>query len=374
MPTVAAIPEIPAAEALPRVPGISAEEEPAPALPPTVEPATPISPIGRSAGEAARPRRALACAQDAGAAVSQDGTPGGAQAQSAFGALFDGRLLDAAKALFHPALPAGEAPAVAARAAAVLAPEAAPSDAEMQARMGLSPLTNAQREEVVQQLFQKAGAQASEIVQQSAGRGKSNYYVVKKGRTDRVIVVGAHHDKVSEGMGTIDNWTGATMMINLFQALRDVDTEATYVFVAFAREEEGLIGSEAFLRALPAAQRAKIDAMINLDTLGVDGTYSWKNNSTRALLDLIAQVARAEHRDLTEAYLDGGDADSSTFRQAGIPAMTVFGASQDVIFDIIHSANDTMAAFSLPHYVNAYYLTLALLKQLDRQPLRVGNA
>ena len=48
-----------------------------------------------------------------------------------------------------------------------------------------------------------------------------------------------------------------------------------------------------------------------------------------------------------------------------IPAITVFGASMDVIFDIIHSERDTMAAFSLPHYKNAYLLTLGLLKALD---------
>ena len=334
-------------------------------LPPAGEPAKPVAAPAQPQNPAA-----LTAAQKTGAALSGAADEGGAQSQAALSAAFDGRLLDAAKALFHPSLPAGQAPAVAARTRPSVAPEAAPSDEEMNARMALSPLTNAQREQAVLQLFVKAGARQGEIVKQDAGRGKSNYYVVKKGRTDRVIVVGAHHDKVYEGHGTIDNWTGATMMINLFQAVRDLDTEATYVFVAFAREEEGLIGSEAFLRQMPAAERAKVDSMVNLDTLGVDGTYSWKNNSDRSLLDLAMQAAKAEHRDLIEAYLDGGDADSSTFRDANIPAITLFGASQDVIFDIIHTSRDTMAVFSLPHYVNAYYVTLALLKALDRRPVR----
>ena len=72
---------------------------------------------------------------------------------------------------------------------------------------------------------------------------------------------------------------------------------------------------------------------------------------------------------MKEDYLNGGDADSSTFRDAGIPAVTIYGASQNVIFDIIHSENDNMAAFSLAHYKNAYLLVLEAIKSLDRAPL-----
>ena len=187
--------------------------------------------------------------------------------------------------------------------------------------------------------------------------------------TDRVIVVGGHYDKVSEGLGKIDNGTGATMVANLYQALNGVETDATIVFIAFAREEEGLYGSQAYVKSLDKAKRGKIDAMINLDTLAVDGTFSWKNNSTRAMLDRFAQVSRESGRAMKEDYLNGGDADSSTFRDAGIPAVTIYGASQSVIFDIIHSENDNMASFSLAHYKNAYLLVLEAIKSLDRTPL-----
>ena len=69
-------------------------------------------------------------------------------------------------------------------------------------------------------------------------------------------------------------------------------------------------------------------------------------------------------------WLWGGDSDSSSFRRAGIPAMTVLGASRDVIWDIIHSENDTIAHFSVFHYRNAFLLTLALIKKLDLEPAR----
>ena len=250
-----------------------------------------------------------------------------------------------------------------------VAPEEVATDGELRGRLDNLPGTNPEREKYIVDLFKLAGAKPEEIVLQDIGRGKHNIMVVKKGKTDRVIVVGGHHDKVAEGMGAIDNGTGSTMVANLYQALHDQETDATIVFIAFGREEEGLLGSAAYLRSLSDEQKSKIDAMVNLDTLGVNGTFSWQNNSTRALLDRVREVANAKHRDLTEAHLDGGDADSSSFRQAGIPAITIYGASEDVIFDIIHTDRDTMAAFDLAHYKNSYLLVLDLIKSLDEKKL-----
>ena len=248
-------------------------------------------------------------------------------------------------------------------------PDEVPSDDDLRGRLDRLPGTNPEREKYIVDLFKLAGAKPEEIVLQDIGRGKHNILVVKKGKSDRVIVVGGHHDKVADGMGAIDNGTGSTMVANLYQALHDQPTDATIIFIAFGREEEGLLGSEAYLRSLTYEQKKKIDAMVNLDTLGVNGTFSWQNNSTRALLDRVQAVANAKHHDLTEAHLDGGDADSSSFRSAGIPAITIYGASEDVIFDIIHTERDTMAAFNLEHYKNSYLLVLDLIKSLDEKKL-----
>jgi hypothetical protein len=249
-------------------------------------------------------------------------------------------------------------------------PEGVPTDEDLSKTVVLSPLTNPERERVVAELFKAAGAKAEDIKTQDTGRGTHNIYVVKKGRTDRVVVVGGHHDKVREGAGTIDNWTGATMVVNLYQALREIDTEATYVFIAFSREEEGLIGSDKYVESLTREQLKKIDYMLNLDTLGVDGTFSWKNGSDKVLLARAMETARRTGKDLKELYLDGGDSDHTSFRRAGVLGVMFFGASLDVIWDIIHSANDTIASFSLPHYANAYRLSLEFLKDLDAKPAR----
>lgn len=249
--------------------------------------------------------------------------------------------------------------------------EAAPAtDDEILKRMNELPLDNKQREAYITALFKLAGAKDGDVEFQPAGRGFNNVIVTKKGRTDRVIVIGGHMDKTGRGSrGTIDNGTGSTMVANLYQALQDVETDATLIFIGFASEEDGLVGSRAYVRSLTDAKKKKIDAMINLDTLAVNGTFSWGNNSTPALLARFMQVSRESGHALTQQDLDGGDADSTSFRDADIPAITEYGDHKDTIFDDIHNERDNMAIFSLPHYKNAYLLALASIYSLDRTPL-----
>lgn len=339
---------------------------PVSAVPVALTPA--VAPVG-----ALGATKALAANLAAASAQGKDQAP-------ALGAAFDG--LKAASVSDDSPVPAPDAFILEARrrfvalksaeaeaARAALPEGAVPSDEDMRGRMDRLPTTNPERMKYMVDLFKLGGATDADIRLQDAGKGRNNVIVTVKGKTDRVIVVGGHYDKVSEGRGSIDNGTGSTMVANLYAALHGTQPDATIVFIAFAREEEGLYGSQAYVRSLDKAARSKIDAMINLDTLAVDGTFSWKNNSTRAVLDRLAQVSRETGHALKEDYLNGGDADSSTFRDAGIPAVTVYGASQDVIFDIIHSERDNMSSFNLQHYKNAYLLVLEAIKSLDRAPL-----
>lgn len=270
-----------------------------------------------------------------------------------------------AEKMFHPQLPMGEhAYVVYPKAEAGI--QGVPTDEEMLNEMRKSPLTNSEREKVAIELLMQAGAKREEIVLQDAGGGKNNIYVVKKGKSDKIIVLGAHHDKTpTASAGTIDNWTGTTLTANVLQGMMDFQTDATVIYALFAREEEGLKGSAVFLKSLSAQDKAKIVAMVNLDTLAVDGTYTWANNSDDFLIQLALKVAKAKGLKLTNEQLNGGDSDSSTFRRAGILGMTIFGCSEAMIWKILHSKEDTIKHFSLAHYSNTYNVVIELIKELS---------
>jgi alkaline phosphatase isozyme conversion protein len=85
---------------------------------------------------------------------------------------------------------------------------------------------------------------------------------------DQMIVVGAHMDSVSVGTGAGDNASGVAAMLGAAEALADIETVHTLVFVAFGAEEVGLVGSHEYVNSL-GDRIHNVIAMINLDSVGV---------------------------------------------------------------------------------------------------------
>lgn len=96
----------------------------------------------------------------------------------------------------------------------------------------------------------------------------SNLVVVKKGTSDKQIIIGAHFD----GTGTGDNGSGIALALTTAQHVHDIETPNTLVFVFFNAEEYGTFGSTAYANALSEEEVEKTLYMINLDSL-VCGDY-----------------------------------------------------------------------------------------------------
>jgi Peptidase family M28 len=249
---------------------------------------------------------------------------------------------------------------------------AAVAERELLEELEASPRDNAARQRSLRALFEQAGARPESITLQAVpiagdpGPVLHNVIVTKPGQTDAVIVVGGHLDKVPPGGGVIDDWSGACLATNLYQALRALPTRHTFVFIGFAHEERGLRGSRAYVASLSPESRAKIAAMVNLECLGVDGPYLWTNGSTDRLESLAHRVAEAGGLPLRDHVIDGVAADSIPFAQAGIPTITFDGLPASR-FDLIHSEQDTFAKIRPECYVNAYRVVAAFLVALDRE-------
>ncbi len=375
---------------------------PAP-LPPALPAALGANPAPEAV-EGAAPRAAAQAAAPASAGADDNaaanGAKGGAPPRAAEAELFAAGHVHAAIAEYFGALADGEAPGVVVSRRARL--EAAPTDGELLESVRESKKTAAEREAAAIRLFVLGGAKYDpahalvetpdfsrydevqlQEVRDGRGRptGKHNIFVLKRGRTDRILVSSSHNDKVSEGDGVIDNWTGTTLVTHLYRTEKDLETEAARIYVSFAREEDGLLGSQHFLASLSPAQRARIEADINYDTIAIKGgaTNSWENNSDGVLLDAAdaavadanARLADGDRLSLSRDYLDGGDADSSSFRwqRPPIPAMTIYSGPEDLVFSIIHTARDNFGAFDFGLYKNTYRVAAALLRWLDAHPL-----
>ncbi len=235
----------------------------------------------------------------------------------------------------------------------------------MSRRVAAAPPTNRTREREVVRMFKEAGASAQDVRLQEVGPGEHNIFVVKPGRTNRVIVVSAHHDKVGPGGGVIDNWTGTTMVANLFQTLGGIDTEASYVFMVFAGEEQQVRGSKAFVSSLSRDERYRVDAVVNLDSLAVDGILAWYEGSDNRLIRRAHEAASGAGESLEIWHSVSDLADSAPFLDEDIAAITIAGITKERAPKVINSAADTIERFDPDLQARTYGVVLRLLRSLD---------
>jgi putative aminopeptidase FrvX len=164
-----------------------------------------------------------------------------------------------------------------------------------------------------------------------------------------------------------DNWSGSSLLPSFYQALAASSRNHTYVLVAFTGEEQGLLGSQSFVKQL-GDQRSLVKAMVNLDTLGLGTTQIWLSHSDRDLAVLLAKVAKQMNIPLGVVDVEKvGTSDSESFRDKKIPAMTVHSLTQRDLH-LLHSPQDTINAIHLDDYYQTYKLLIAYLIVLDQKP------
>jgi Zn-dependent M28 family amino/carboxypeptidase len=158
------------------------------------------------------------------------------------------------------------------------------------------------------------------------------------------------------------------IIANLFQVLKSAPTEKTYVFVAFDKEEKGLLGSAAMSKAIPRDQRQKYCAMVNFDSFGLAYPQVLTNTSSPKMSKFAREVAESVKMPYHEASLAGAaDADSTSFLAKEIPAITFHGLSNDWR-NYLHTSRDKVENIELSSVVRGLQFGLVYLTKLDPLP------
>ncbi|MGW5972471.1 M28 family metallopeptidase [Streptomyces sp. NPDC055186] len=89
----------------------------------------------------------------------------------------------------------------------------------------------------------------------------------KGGKADKVVMFGAHLDSVADGPGINDNGSGSAGILDVALNLAHEKTGNKVRFAWWSAEEFGLLGSEAYVDSLSAADRAKIKLYLNFDMI-----------------------------------------------------------------------------------------------------------
>jgi hypothetical protein len=236
----------------------------------------------------------------------------------------------------------------------------------IESRLRRVPRENADRESSLKQIFTEAGCDGERLQEQPIKRQKlPNLICTLPGSSDSVIVIGAHFDHVERGEGVVENWSGAGLLPSLFQSLSGEPRKHTIVFIGFAAEEQGLIGSDFYVKQLAPEQVAKIQIMIDLDSLGLGPTKIWLSHSDEKLANVLNAVAASVKLPLGVVNADQiGDEDSTSFRKRHVPTIMLHSVTQQTV-PILHSDSDNLSAIRVDDYYDSYHLIAVYLAYLD---------
>lgn len=229
---------------------------------------------------------------------------------------------------------------------------------------------NRERETLIRKWLTEAGCEEANLSEQALDRPlPPNVICVLPGTSQEAIVVGAHTDHVSSyGDGVVDDWTGAVLLPALLYSLRAQPRHHTFIFIGFSTEEKGLAGSRYYTDHLSSEQRARIEAMVNFDSLGMSPTKVWASHADKALLDALIAAAASAHLPLAAMNVENiairASADSESFARYHIPRITLHSVTP-ATWSILHSSNDKMAAIKMNDYYDSYKLIAQYLAYLD---------
>jgi hypothetical protein len=219
--------------------------------------------------------------------------------------------------------------------------------------------------------------------------------------TNRWILVSGHYDslnlkdaaalrgqpeKAAElfAPGVSDDASGTACAMECARVLSQYEFDATLVFVAFAGEEQGLVGARAMAKRLKSQQQ-EIQAVLNNDIIGNEVSGNGTSDPQRVLLfseepndSPSRQIARFVHAIAARYYPDmkvdtifrhdrfGRGGDHTAFNEEGYPAVRFTTASEN--FTNQHSPTDTFTNASVPYTARVIRINAAAAAALALAP------
>jgi hypothetical protein len=146
--------------------------------------------------------------------------------------------------------------------------------------------------------------------------GEATIYVpcgIIEGKSESLIIIGAHHDTVYNGPGAVDDTSGTSTVMEIARQFGLMERELgkpthTIYFCTWGGEEEGLFGSSEWVSKHQSRLHENLRLYVNLDMNHVDserngGVTLFGNSKTDVeLISGITKVFKRENQELANSY------------------------------------------------------------------------
>lgn len=161
---------------------------------------------------------------------------------------------------------------------------------------------------------------------------------------EEMLIIGAHLDSWDAATGATDNGTGVVVAMEVLRAMHalNLKPKRTLRVILFSGEEQGLLGSKAYLAAHQSSLD-KIQAVLVQDA-GAGRIMGFPDMKVDAWYTALAPIATAakEVAELDIIYGGGGGSDHVTFFEQGVPAFAPKQELLDYLSHTQHSQADTI--------------------------------
>jgi Zn-dependent M28 family amino/carboxypeptidase len=170
------------------------------------------------------------------------------------------------------------------------------------------------------------------VIAELPGRNKNN-----------VVMAGSHLDSVTAGAGINDNGSGSAAILETALTLAKTKPQNTIRFAWWGAEEEGLLGSAAYVAELPQAEKDRIALYLNYDMVGSPNYIFQVYDSDQSSFEapVVVPEGSTAIEDLFESYYTwqkkpyddaeySGRSDYQAFINAGIPSGGLFTGAEVV--------------------------------------------
>lgn len=194
-------------------------------------------------------------------------------------------------------------------------------------------------------------------------------YIEGKTKSDTMIVFSAHYDhlgglgKKTYFPGANDNASGVSVLLNLIKYYHENPPKYKTLFIFFAGEEAGLIGSKYFVDS-KVIDLKKIKFLLNLDLLGTgdDGIMVTNGYVYEKEFNMLNDINK--EKNLVKEIKRRGKAHNSDhywFTEAGVPSFFIYTLGGIKAY---HDVYDVEKTLPLTDYVDVFKLLTEFVSKL----------
>ncbi len=198
-------------------------------------------------------------------------------------------------------------------------------------------------------------------------------------KPDEFVVLGAHLDSWELGTGALDNGCNAALVVDALRAIKasGLKPKRTIRFILFSGEEEGLLGSKAYvLQHRDEMDKAVAALIIDEGTGAVTGfSLGGRTDAEPAIKQIVTPLEQWKATTLTTDAFWGTD--NLDFLLEGVPTLVANQEAANYLVNY-HASSDTFDKVDMPqlkkHVAMMSYMTYAIADAPDRVGKRQSRA